>query len=54
MKFRCKRSGNVIEFTKQHDIDSMLKETHYEVVQEEVVPEEPVKKAKTTKPAEAK
>ena len=50
MKFRCKRSGNVIEFEKQTDIESMLKETHYEVVEDkvEIIEEEP-KKTKAKK-----
>ena len=34
MKFRCKQSGNIIEFKEQGDIDAMLKEPHYEVVEE--------------------
>lgn len=34
MKFRCKQSGTVLEFKEQGDIESMLKEPHYEVVEE--------------------
>ena len=34
-KFRCKASGNIIEFTLQHDIDSMEGHDGYEEVLEE-------------------
>jgi hypothetical protein len=54
MKFRCKQSGTVLEFKEQQDIDSMLKEEGYEAIKDDKAPEEPVKKAKTTKPTEAK
>lgn len=49
MKFRCLQTQRVIEFTDPQDIESVLRETHYEVVPE-VVPEvKPV-----VKPAKAK
>ena len=34
MKFRCKTTGTIVEFKEAHDIESMLKEEHYEVVEE--------------------
>lgn len=44
-KFKCLLSGNVIEFTNQVDIDSMVGHTGYEAVVEQA----PVKEvAKTT------
>jgi hypothetical protein len=45
MKFKCKQTGKIVEFTQPSDIEAMLKESHYEAIQEEVVPEE-----KATKP----
>ena len=51
-KFKCILSGNVIEFTQQVDIDSMVGHEGYELVVEEqasVKPATPAKKA--TKPA---
>jgi len=44
MKFRCKVSGNTVEFTQEHDIKSMLKHPQYEVVEEKPVVEEKVVK----------
>lgn len=32
MKFKCKQSGNIIEFTAEHDIESMKNDSNYEVV----------------------
>ena len=34
MRFRCKQSGTIVEFKEPGDIESMLKEQHYEVVEE--------------------
>lgn len=38
-KFRCKASGNIIEFKNNDDIESMRKEPQYEEVVEEVAKE---------------
>lgn len=48
MKFKCKLTGTIIEFDQEHDIQCMLLETSYDVV------EEPAPKAskKTTKVVE--
>jgi len=52
MKFKCKQTGKTVEFTSPSDIESMLKEEHYEAIQEDKAPEE---KAKPVKPkSEAK
>lgn len=48
MIFRCKVSGNTVEFTQEVDIKSMLKHPQYELV-EEVVEVKEVPKKKTTK-----
>jgi len=34
-KFRCKASGNIVEFTLQHDIDSMVGHDAYEEVDDD-------------------
>lgn len=34
-KFRCIASGNIVEFTYQHDIDSMVGHSGYERLDEE-------------------
>ena len=46
MKFRCKQSGNIVEFTDPAHIESMKREEHYEVVEEkqEKTEEKPKKK----------
>jgi hypothetical protein len=48
MKFKCKHTGNIVEFTSEHDIKSMLTHPEYTVVTEEtkqeVVKETPPKK----------
>lgn len=49
-KFKCILSGNVIEFTQQVDIDSMVGHEGYEAVVEEV--KTPVA-AKKTAPSKA-
>lgn len=33
MIFRCKVSGNTVEFTAEHDVKDMLKHPQYEVVE---------------------
>jgi hypothetical protein len=38
--FRCKRSGTVIQFTAQNDIDDMKKHPEYESVDESIVVED--------------
>jgi hypothetical protein len=47
-KFKCIVSGNVIEFTNQVDIDSMVGHSGYEAVVEQV-PVKEVVKASTPK-----
>lgn len=37
MIFRCKVSGNTVEFTAEHDVKAMLKHPQYEVVEPKVV-----------------
>lgn len=44
MKFKCKLSGNVVEFTQPQDIKTTLENENYEVVEE--VEEKPKAKAK--------
>jgi hypothetical protein len=46
MKFKCKLSGVVIEFTQPQDIKTTLKNENYEVVEDVVVEEKPKAKAK--------
>jgi hypothetical protein len=46
MKFKCKISGVVIEFTQPQDIKTTLKNENYEVVEDVVVEEKPKAKAK--------
>lgn len=36
VSFRCKQSGNVVNFTNQQDIDWMRKEAGYEEIKNEV------------------
>jgi hypothetical protein len=47
-KFKCLLSGNVIEFTNQVDIDSMVGHSGYEAVVEQA-PKEAAVKTTTTK-----
>lgn len=49
MIFKCKVSGNTVEFTAEHDIKAMLKHPQYEVVQEKPVEEVEVKQVKSKK-----
>ena len=44
MKFRCKQSGTVIEFLLEDQIEQMMREDHYEVVEEKVEKVEEKKK----------
>lgn len=44
VKFKCKQSGNVFEFSNEHDIKTMRTHPEYvEIVEETVKQEEPVK-----------
>jgi len=38
--FRCKRSGTVVEFTAQHDVDTMMEHHEYEFVDTSIVVED--------------
>jgi len=38
--FRCKRSGTVVEFTAQHDIDGMMEHHEYDFVDTSIVVED--------------
>ena len=38
--FNCKRSGTVIEFTAQHDIDEMKRHPEYEFLDTSIVVED--------------
>lgn len=46
MIFRCKVSGNTVEFTAEHDVKDMLKHPQYEVVEPKVVEVKEKPKAK--------
>lgn len=46
MKFKCKHTGNVVEFKEDHDIQAMLDHPEYEVVKEDDVVEVKVTKTK--------
>jgi hypothetical protein len=37
MKFKCKVSGTIVEFTAEYDVESMLTNPAYEVVEEKLV-----------------
>ena len=53
-KFRCKQSGNFVEFTNEYDIEQIRMQEEYEEVEEaelEVAPP-PVKKQKKPKSKE--
>lgn len=43
MKFKCKHTGNVVEFFSEHDIKDMQRHPEYEEVVEEVAVEKVVK-----------
>lgn len=52
-KFKCKHTGNVVEFTLQNDIDTMRKHNEYvEVVEEKAAPM--VVEKKVGRPTKAK
>jgi len=52
-KFKCQHTGNIVEFTAEHDIDAMRKHTEYTEVQPEPVEEvKPVVKPRKTASAE--
>jgi hypothetical protein len=38
--FKCKRSGTVVEFTAQHDIDGMMEHHEYEFMDTSIVVED--------------
>jgi len=47
-KFRCKQSGNFVEFHNEYDIEQVrLQEDYEEVIEEEVQKSPPVKTIKT-------
>lgn len=48
IKFMCKRSGNIVEFTEPHDIAELRKQiADYEEVKEEDLKKEEVKQKKS-------
>jgi hypothetical protein len=47
MKFRCKVTGNTVEFTQEVDIKAMLRHHQYEVVEDKEIKKELVKEVKT-------
>jgi hypothetical protein len=52
-KFRCKQSGNFVEFHNEYDIEQIrLQEDYEEVIKEEKKVAPPVKTVKKTKPKE--
>ena len=50
-KFKCKTTGNIVEFTAEHDIAAMKKHQEYEEVVE-TVQEEPKKAGRPAKDKE--
>lgn len=48
--FRCKRSGNTVEFTLPQDIEELRKHEGYDEVREEKTTEEVVRKKPGPKP----
>lgn len=49
MKFKCKLSGTIVEFTSEYDIQAMLVHTGYEVVEDKPVEKELTKVVKPVK-----
>jgi len=49
MKFKCIHTGQVYEYSTEHDIKEMLKHAEYTLVEEEEPAPKPVKQAKKTK-----
>lgn len=45
-KFKCQHTGNIVEFTAEHDIETMRKHTEYTEVKEEPVEAAPVVKTR--------
>jgi hypothetical protein len=52
MKFKCKLSGVVVEFTQEQDIKTTLENENYEVVEDKPVVEEKPKAKKLVKDEE--
>lgn len=46
MKFKCKHTGQIYEFSSEHDIKEMLKHAEYSAVTEDEPTQKPVKQAK--------
>ena len=49
MKFKCIHTGQIYEYSTEHDIKEMLKHAEYSAIEEEVVQEvvqKPVKQVK--------
>ena len=53
-KFRCKQSGNFVEFTNEYDIEQIRMQDDYEEVEEEEQEVKPPVKTRKTKPKETK
>ena len=49
VSFKCKRSGNVVSFKDEDDIEKMRKHEGYEEVKDELQEEETAKKRQTLK-----
>lgn len=46
VRFKCQHTGNIVEFTTEHDIETMRKHTEYTEVKEEPVEVAPVVKTR--------
>lgn len=44
-QFKCLKSGNFVNFNTQYDIEIMMKHPEYELVEEEALKQENVKKS---------
>jgi hypothetical protein len=51
-KFKCQHTGNIVEFTTEHDILTMQKHTEYTEVLEEPTAEEAAPKKRKVTPTE--
>ena len=51
-KFKCQHTGNIVEFTTEHDILTMQKHTEYTEVLEEPAAEEVAPKKRKVTPTE--
>jgi hypothetical protein len=49
MKFKCKVSGTIVEFTSEYDVQAMLSHPGYEVVEDKPVEKEITKVVKPVK-----